>query len=161
LLQLGLCTLLFFIYRGAHFGRPRPEPPARRRAFADHVRALGLVYARARAGRVALEHYGVWATERLSERLRLGGAARLSAIAEGIAARTGRPVGEVMRLLVEARPTEAGGDVRQVAGAAGSEEARSNLEALVDLRALASLVTETSAQSSDKRQPPATESRKQ
>jgi hypothetical protein len=168
LLQLGLCTLLFFIYRGAHFGRPRPQPAARRRAFADHVRALGLAYARARAGRVALEHYGMWATERLGERLRLGGAARLSGIAEGTAARTGRPVGEVMRLLVEARPTEG----RSPAGSPTGDDARGNLEAMADLRALAALVAETSAQrgspdhpapppSSDRRRPlsPAAETR--
>lgn len=153
MLQLALAALLFFVYRGAHFGRPRPEPPVRRRAFADHVRALGLTYARARAGRVSLEHYGAWATERLGERLRMGGATRLSAIAEGIAARTGRPVGEVMRLLVEGRP----GDGRAASTLNSTEEARQSAEAMNDLRALAALVVETGAQ----RQRPPSETRSQ
>jgi hypothetical protein len=133
MLQLGLAALLFFLYRGAHFGRPRAETMASRRSFVDHVRALGLVYARARAGRLALENYGAWATERLAERLRLGGSRKLSLIAEGVAARTGRPVGEVMRLLVEARadatPLPAGRDT----------------EAMANLRALAALVSQTAA----------------
>ncbi len=133
MLQLGLAALVFFLYRGAHFGRPRAETAANRRAFVDHVRALGLVYARARAGRVALEHYGAWATERLAERLRLGGSRKLSLIAEGVAARTGRPVGEVMRLLVEARPD------------AEPPLAGRDAEAMANLRALAALVSQTAA----------------
>jgi Domain of unknown function (DUF4350) len=133
MLQLGLAALVFFLYRGAHFGRPRAETVASRRAFVDHVRALGLVYARARAGRVALEHYGAWATERLAERLRLGGSRKLSLIAEGVAARTGRPVGEVMRLLVEARPD------------AEPPPAGRDAEAMANLRALAALVSQTAA----------------
>jgi hypothetical protein len=150
LLQLAIAAVLFFLYRGAHFGRPRAESAHARRSFVDHVRALGLVYARARAGRVALEHYGSWATERLAERLHLGGSRRLSAIAEGVAARTGRSVGEVMRLLLEARP-----DAAAPAGAPEAPEARgrSDAEAMIALRALVAVVTETAAERAPK--PPA------
>jgi hypothetical protein len=134
LLQLGLAAMVFFLYRGAHFGRPRAETVASRRSFVDHVRALGLLYARAKAGRVALEHYGAWATERLAERLRLGGSRKLSLIAEGVAARTGRPVGEIMRLLVEARPEA------EAPAAAGRDT-----ESMATLRALAALVAQTAS----------------
>ena len=89
---------------------------------------------------MSLEHYGTWATERLGERLRLGGSRRLSSIAEAVAFRTGRPVGEVMRLLVEARPnTEAAGPANE------PEAAKAEAEAMASLRALAALVAETGA----------------
>ena len=144
MLQLAVCAVLFFMYRGAHFGKPRPEPAVRRRSFADHVRALGLVYARARAGRVSLEHYGAWATERLGERLRLAGRSSLSDIAEQIAARTGRPIGEVMRLLVEARPSTTTSTTALGTTTTASATRANEAEALTSLRGIAALVTETS-----------------
>lgn len=103
LLQLGVLALLFALHRGVHFGRPSDPLPPRGRPFAEHARALGGMYARARASRHALELYGGWVIERLREHV---GAGRrgLSALAEAVATRTGRPIGEVMRLLVEAAP---------------------------------------------------------
>jgi len=91
------------VCRGARFGRPVPEPRSERRAFAEHVRALGLHYARAHADRFALGTLGAYAVERLRERFGLHVDRSLSGLAEAVAARTGRPVGAVMRLLVEAR----------------------------------------------------------
>ncbi len=144
LLQLALLFTLFFLYRGAHFGRPQDPPGGRRRSFADHVRALGLLYGRARAGRFARELYGPFAIERLGERLRLSGRRGLSSIAEGVAARTGRPLGQVMQLLLEARePASAG----RPGGAA-------DREALDTVRALAALLDATSARSPNPDSPP-------
>jgi hypothetical protein len=108
LLQLALVVLLFFVYKGARFGRPVDPLLASRRAFAEHARALGLRYARGHASRYALELYGGYAIERMRERLRLRGGRGLHAVAEAVAARTGKPLGEVMRVLVEARPAEGG-----------------------------------------------------
>jgi hypothetical protein len=104
LLQLLLLIVLFFIYKGAHFGRPIDPITTSRRAFAEHARAIGLQYGRRRAGRHALELYGGYALERMRERLNLSGGKGMLAVAEEVATRTGRPLGEVMRVLVEARP---------------------------------------------------------
>jgi hypothetical protein len=103
LLQLTAFLLLFFVCRGARFGRPLPTQRSARREFAEHVRALGLHYARARAERVALAALGAYAIERLRERCGLHVDRSLSGLAEAVAARSGRPVGEVMRMLLEAR----------------------------------------------------------
>jgi hypothetical protein len=104
LLQLLLLILITFVHKGAHFGRPVDPIAKSRRAFAEHARAIGLQYARRRAGRHALETYGSYALERLRERLNLSGGKGLLAVAEEVATRTGRPLGDVMRVLVESRP---------------------------------------------------------
>jgi hypothetical protein len=103
LLQLTLLLIVFFVYKGARFGRAVDPVSGRRRAFAEHARALGLKYARGRATRYGLEVYGTYALERMRERLNLGPERSLSAIAEAIVARTGRNLGDVMRVLVQAR----------------------------------------------------------
>ena len=41
-------TLVLFLAVGVRLARPRPAPPPRRRAFAEHVEAVGALYARAR-----------------------------------------------------------------------------------------------------------------
>ena len=104
LLQLSLLILLFFVFKGAHFGRPVDPTAGTRRAFAEHARAIGLQYGRTRAGRHALEIYGSYALERMRERLNLSGGKGMLAVAEEVATRTGRPLGDVMRVLVESRP---------------------------------------------------------
>jgi hypothetical protein len=104
LLQLALLIILYFVYKGAHFGRPIDPIAASRRRFAEHARAIGLLYGRNRAGRHALELYGGYALERMRERLNLSGGKGMLAVAEEVASRTGRPLGEVMRVLVESRP---------------------------------------------------------
>jgi hypothetical protein len=104
LLQLLLLLVLFFVYKGAHFGRPIDPIETKRRAFSEHARAIGLQYGRRRAGRHALELYGGYALERMRERLNLSGGKGMLAVAEEVATRTGRPLGDVMRVLVESRP---------------------------------------------------------
>jgi hypothetical protein len=148
LAQLALVVLLFFLWKGAHFGRPRDPVLSRRRAFAEHARALGVQYGRARAARHALWLYGAFALERLRERLRLAGGKGLSSVAEGVAARTGRPLGEVMRLLVEARP-DPEAPAPTGPGTGSSRSARSAAVAaqqaadLASLREIATLLSQT------------------
>jgi hypothetical protein len=108
LLQLTAFLLLFFVCKGARFGRPIQTQTIHRREFTEHVRALGLHYARARAERYALGCWGSYAIERLRERCGLRVDRSLSGLAEAVATRTGRPVGEVMRTLLEARDAKAG-----------------------------------------------------
>ena len=50
MLQGALLILLFYAYVGIHFGRPVDPTAASRRAFAEHARAIGLLYGRTRAG---------------------------------------------------------------------------------------------------------------
>ncbi len=108
LLQLAAFLLLFFVCKGARFGRATHSQHTQRREFAEHVRALGLHYARARGERLALGFMGVYASERLRERCGLRVDRSLSGLAEAVAMRTGRPVGEVMRMLLEARDASKG-----------------------------------------------------
>jgi hypothetical protein len=103
LVQLGFVLLLFFVYKGAAFGQLREPPGASRRSFVEHVRALGLLYAKAHADRHAVALYSAYALDRLRERVQTGGRRGLTPLAEAIAARTGRPLGDVMRVLVEAQ----------------------------------------------------------
>jgi hypothetical protein len=103
MLQLAAFLLVFFVAKGARFGRPVENQRIERRDFTEHVRALGLHYARARAERHALALVGAYAVDRLRERVGLRVDRSLSGLAEAVAARTKRPVGEVMRLLLEAR----------------------------------------------------------
>jgi len=108
LLQLAAFLLLFFVCKGARFGRPVQTQTIHCREFAEHVRALGLHYARARAERHALGCWGSYAIERLRERCGLQVDRSLSGLAEAVATRTSRPVGEIMRTLLEARDAKAG-----------------------------------------------------
>lgn len=108
LLQLAAFLLVFFLCKGARFGRPVAVETIQRREFAEHVRAVGLHYARARGERLALGFLGAFVSERLRERFRLSADRSLSGLAEAVAARTSRPMGEVMRLLVEARDASKG-----------------------------------------------------
>ena len=101
LLQLFLLLGLAFLWAGRAFGTLRDPIVDRRRAFADHVRALGLAYARSGASRHVLGIYAGWAIERLRERLPRQGRRGLSGLAEALAMRTGKTTGEVMTVLVD------------------------------------------------------------
>jgi hypothetical protein len=134
-LQLGALLILFFIYRGTAFGTLRDPPSRGRRAFVDHVRALGSQYKKAYATRHALALYSAYALERMRELAQPGGRGGLTHLAESIAQRTGRPIGDVMRLLVEARTARENADARTPSAQAGKED-------LELLRELAQLVKE-------------------
>ncbi|HET6553432.1 MAG TPA: hypothetical protein VFG49_07845, partial [Dyella sp.] len=79
---------------------------ARRRAFRDHVLALGESYRRARATRFALATYGSWLIERLRERLSPQQPIGLIELAGRIAARVNQPESELVLLLAEARDAQ-------------------------------------------------------
>jgi hypothetical protein len=102
IVQLLILLGLLFLWKGRAFARLREPSVLARRAFADHARALGQTYARARVSRHVAGLYAVWALDRLRERVHKNGRQGLIPLAEAIAARTGRPEGEVMSVLVEA-----------------------------------------------------------
>lgn len=101
-LQILLFLALLYAMVGLPFARLRDPSQMRRRAFVEHVRTLGQRYAQARAARYVAVHYCGWALDRLRARLQPGSARGLHPLAVAIAARTGRPEGEVMQILVEA-----------------------------------------------------------
>lgn len=101
LLQLFLLLGLAFLWQGRAFGTLRDPTVERRRAFVDHIRALGLAYARAGASRHVLGSYAQWAIERLRERLPREGRRGLSGLAEALATRMGKSTGEVMTVLID------------------------------------------------------------
>ena len=61
---LFFIPLLFLAY-GVRQAAPRPNPPPRRRAFAEHVKAVGALYARRRAAGHALAIYARHVDDRL------------------------------------------------------------------------------------------------
>jgi hypothetical protein len=101
-LQLLLFLALLYAMVGLPFARLRDPAEQRRRAFVEHVRTLGQRYAQARAAHYVAVHYCSWALDRLRARLQPGSARGLHTLAVAIAARTGRPEGEIMQILVEA-----------------------------------------------------------
>jgi hypothetical protein len=109
LLQLGLVLVLFFLYKGIAFGTLVDPPSIKRRSFAEHARALGLLYAKARAAGHARAVYGAYALERLREGMLFREQKGIGALAEAVAARSGQPLGKVTLTLVEAseaRPSD-------------------------------------------------------
>jgi hypothetical protein len=61
-------TALLFLCVGIRHARPVPEPPPQRRAFAEHVKATGALYARAKATGHALFTYARFADQQLRAR---------------------------------------------------------------------------------------------
>jgi hypothetical protein len=131
MLQLCALAALFYLFRGVAFGKLREPPPPRRRSFVEHVEAVGQQYARARAARHVLSSYGHWVIERLRERVALPAGSGLIALADAVAVRTGKPAGEVMRLLMEAR------EVPELAAPSSAEDVAVHLGAV---RALGELL---------------------
>jgi len=103
LLQLGLCLILFFLYKGVAFGSLVDPPRERRRSFAEHARALGLLYAKAGAAGHARSIYGAYVLERLRDNALFRDQKGIGALAEVVAARSGQPLGKVTQMLVEAQ----------------------------------------------------------
>lgn len=132
--QLLLLILALYLWRGWPFGRLRDPVAGVGRGFADHARAMGLQYERARAEDHAAGVYSTFALETL-RREAVGTGAGLHALALSIARRTGRDETEVMRVLAE------------IHGAA--EQSRIGTTSGLDLdtvRQLARLLRETSRQ---------------
>ncbi len=102
LLQGLALLLLLYLWRGILFGAPRDPPRKSRRAFSQHVEAVGVHYARARVSRHALRLYASWAMGRLRDQAGSSHRRGLLPLAQAVAERTGRDETEVMRILVEA-----------------------------------------------------------
>jgi hypothetical protein len=70
--QTAFAALLLFLAVGIRSRRPRPAPPPTRRAFTEHVRATGALWARAKASPHALASYARWIDEQVRARAPLG-----------------------------------------------------------------------------------------
>ncbi len=101
LLQGLALLVLLYLWRGVLFGAPRDPPRKSRRAFSQHVEAVGVHYGRAKVSRHAVRLYAAWAMARLRDG---AGSSRrgLLPLAEMLAERCGRDETEIMRILVEA-----------------------------------------------------------
>jgi hypothetical protein len=148
--QLGACLILFLLMEGRAFGRLIDPDESHRRVFGEHVRALGTQYARARGAGHVLAVYATWAVERLRERIRLSGDQGIGDLSVAVAARTGRSLGDVARVLFAARK-DSDNDVRggAIAGAATlatEDRSRAGVEQqLAMMRELRQLLADTSA----------------
>jgi hypothetical protein len=101
LVQLLILLTLLFVHKGFAFGTLVDPPVSRSKSFALHVRALGLLYAKAQAAPHARAVYSTFALERLRGGMP-GEAKGVRALAEGVTARTGLPFGEVNAVLEQA-----------------------------------------------------------
>jgi hypothetical protein len=72
MVQMALAALLLFLAVGVRARRPKPAPPPTRRAFAEHVRATGALWARAKATPHALASYARWIDEQVRARAPVG-----------------------------------------------------------------------------------------
>jgi hypothetical protein len=102
LLELLAFAAILIWHYGAAFGLRRDPASATRRAFVDHVRALGQSYARAKARRFALGAYGAYALERLRERLGRGRPLGLIELSAELAERTGERERDLVLLFTDA-----------------------------------------------------------
>jgi hypothetical protein len=95
--------VILFLAVGTRMGRPRPRPAPRRRAFVEHVEAVGTLYARTRNAAHALAAYARFADERLRARM----PRTTGDVATFLASRAGAPLELCQR--VWARAAEAKG----------------------------------------------------
>jgi hypothetical protein len=97
-------TIVLFIAIGTRLARPKPVPPPRRRAFVEHVEAVGALYGKTRNAAHALAAYARFADERLRARMpRSSGD-----VAAFLASRAGMPLDACQRLWVRAMQAKAG-----------------------------------------------------
>jgi hypothetical protein len=89
---------------GVRVARPKPAPPPRRRAFAEHVEAVGTLYARTRNAPHALAAFSRFADERLRARMPRGTAD----VAAFLASRARMPLDVCQRLWARAAQAKAG-----------------------------------------------------
>lgn len=107
LLQLLFVFALYSAWRGARFGKPKGLPSGSRRAYVEHALALGALYRRARAAPRASGLVSSYALDRLRERVASPEQRGLVDLAERVAARTKRPLGEVVDVLERAHRARA------------------------------------------------------
>jgi hypothetical protein len=98
--------LLFFAF-GARQVAPRPEPVPRRRAFTEHVRAVGALYAKRRAAGHALAMYAKHVDDRVRAKMPRG-----SDPAQFLAARSGESPTATAELYARAMAARTAGGAR-------------------------------------------------
>jgi hypothetical protein len=96
--------VVLFLGAGTRLSRPKPAPPPRRRAFAEHVTAVGALYARTHNGAHALAVYARFADERLRARMPRGS----TDVGGFLASRAGMPLDVCQRLWARAMQAKAG-----------------------------------------------------
>lgn len=96
--------LVLFVGAGTRLSRPKPAPPPRRRAFAEHVAAVGALYARTHNGAHALAAYARFADERLRARMPRGSID----VGGFLASRAGMPLDVCQRLWARAMQAKSG-----------------------------------------------------
>jgi hypothetical protein len=99
-----LAVLVLFLAAGTRLARPRPLLPPRRRAFAEHVEAVGALYARTRNAPHALAAYARFADDRLRARMPRGS----GDVAAFLASRARLPLDACQRLWARAVQAKAG-----------------------------------------------------
>jgi hypothetical protein len=99
-----LASVILFLAVGVRLARPRPARPPARRAFAEHVEAVGALYARTRNAQHALAAYTRFADERLRARM----PSRSGEVAAFLASRARLPVDQCRELWSRATASKAG-----------------------------------------------------
>jgi hypothetical protein len=99
-----VAALVLFFAVGVRLARPKPSPPPRRRAFSEHVEAVGALYARTRNAPHALGCYARFADERLRARMPRGA----GDIPAFLASRARMPLDGCQRLWMRAVQAKAG-----------------------------------------------------
>jgi hypothetical protein len=107
LLQLFLVFGLYAAWRGTSFGKPRGLSTSARRAYVEHAVALGALYRRARAAPHAAGLVSSYALDRLRERVASPERRGIVDLAGRVAARSGRPLAEVVDVLERAHRARA------------------------------------------------------
>jgi hypothetical protein len=104
MLHALFASLALFLAVGVRLARPKPAPPPLRRAFAEHVEAVGALYARTRNAPHALSAFARFADERLRARMSRGS----SDVPAFLASRARLPLDTCQRLWARAVQAKAG-----------------------------------------------------
>jgi hypothetical protein len=99
-----VAALLLFLAVGVRLARPRPAPLPLRRAFVEHVEAVGALYARTRSAPHALAVYARFVEERLRGRMPRG----FTDVPSFLASRARMPLQECQRLWMRAAAVKIG-----------------------------------------------------
>jgi hypothetical protein len=105
LLHALFATLVLFLAVGVRLARPKPAPPPTRRAFAEHVEAVGALYARTRSAPHALAAYARFVDERLRASMPRGA----NDVPAFLASRAKLPLETCQRLWARAMAAKGGG----------------------------------------------------
>jgi hypothetical protein len=104
LAHAAVFALVLFVAVGLRQAQPRPMHPPRRRAFSEHVEAVGALYARARSAPHALAAYARFADERLRARMPRGS----GDVASFLASRARMPLHVCQQLWARAMQAKSG-----------------------------------------------------